>query len=374
MRVAYLCTSGIDFESGVGKKIIDQAQIWRAYGCQVSIHNVFYRLPHNWNNLPSEKKGVEIKNYTLDGMLLNHPKRASGTRLIDDIRESKPNLIYYRWDYFKPFFKNLFTEFPAVAEFNSNDLEEFAISTKRAINWILLYHRFTRSYLMRLLRGAIYVSEEISQLRENVQHSIPSVVIPNSINIENIRSSLNLTRNHDNGGGRVVFIGTGDMPWHGLDEIVKLARAATELQFDIIGTQKKESDQAPSNVKYHGQLTREEYQPILNSADIAIGSAACFRKKMQEACPLKTREYLANGIPVVLPYKDTAIGKEYPWALKIGNRPGALLDNKDQIVSFASAMRGYRIPVNEVHHLIDSRVLEKRRLNFFKSIIEPTRP
>jgi hypothetical protein len=54
-------------------------------------------------------------------------------------------------------------------------------------------------------------------------------------------------------------------------------------------------------------------------ADIGIGTLSLYKKKMEEAAPLKVRSYLAKGIPVVIGYKDTDLWEELPFVYKIKN-------------------------------------------------------
>lgn len=44
----------------------------------------------------------------------------------------------------------------------------------------------------------------------------------------------------------------------------------------------------------------------MRNCQVCIGTLALHRKNMTEASPLKTREYLAHGFPVIIGYKDTA--------------------------------------------------------------------
>ena len=54
------------------------------------------------------------------------------------------------------------------------------------------------------------------------------------------------------------------------------------------------------------------YEAILASSDVALGTLALHRKGMSEAAPLKVREYLLRGIPVVIGYDDPDLA-DRPW-------------------------------------------------------------
>ena len=108
--------------------------------------------------------------------------------------------------------------------------------------------------------------------------------------------------------------------------------------------------------------------------DVGFATCALYRKKMDEACPLKVRDYLASGLAVVLPHLETALMREDgsmdepDWVLRVPNRPGGLESKRDEIVSFCRRWRGQRVPRDEVAPLIDATVLERRRLAFLESI------
>jgi hypothetical protein len=92
---------------------------------------------------------------------------------------------------------------------------------------------------------------------------------------------------------------------------------------------------------------------------------------MEEACPLKVREYVACGLPVILPYLDTAL-KDLPeppwWCLQVPNREGALVEFADRIVEFCRSVRDRRVESREVEPLFSTRALEKRRLAFMELV------
>ena len=55
----------------------------------------------------------------------------------------------------------------------------------------------------------------------------------------------------------------------------------------------------------HGYLSAGEYRRIIAGADAAISSLGLHRIGLEEASPLKSRECLALGLPLVLAYVDT---------------------------------------------------------------------
>jgi hypothetical protein len=102
---------------------------------------------------------------------------------------------------------------------------------------------------------------------------------------------------------------------------------------------------------------------------ICIGTLALYRKNLEEASPLKVREYIASGYPVIIGYEDTAFSdlpKLPEWALFQDFRE----DVNIQIMSaFIEKMKNHIVDRAEAESLIDSIYIEKKRLEFFEEIL-----
>lgn len=94
---------------------------------------------------------------------------------------------------------------------------------------------------------------------------------------------------------------------------------------------------------------------------------------MREACPLKARQYLAQGVPVIGGYKDTDIDRQ-PFFLQLPNSP-------DNVASSLGAIGAY---VREAYNnqelrqqarefaarKLDVAEKEKARLSYFREVVE----
>jgi hypothetical protein len=88
---------------------------------------------------------------------------------------------------------------------------------------------------------------------------------------------------------------------------------------------------------------------------------------MNEASPLKVREAIAYGIPLVIAFKDTDLDDlNLDTILKIPNSEDNVATNAEKIRSFAYRMRGQRIPRQQIAERIDWRRKELDRLEFFQ--------
>ena len=91
--------------------------------------------------------------------------------------------------------------------------------------------------------------------------------------------------------------------------------------------------------------------------------------QLEEASPLKSRECLAFGLPLVVAYADTDLdGVPCDFLLKIPNKEDNIQTHGQLIRDFAYRMRGKRV---ERRHIlqIDQGIKEAERLDFFQEII-----
>ncbi len=123
------------------------------------------------------------------------------------------------------------------------------------------------------------------------------------------------------------------------------------------------------NVKAHGFLSTESYSQILASADVAIGTLALHGKNMDEASPLKVREYFAYGIPTIIGYKDTDFAEPAPFLLRLPNTAANAQDSVQQIEYFVNTWKGQSVPREAILHL-DVAGKEHQQLAFFDQIFE----
>jgi hypothetical protein len=155
--------------------------------------------------------------------------------------------------------------------------------------------------------------------------------------------------------------------YQGIDKILCLAKAFPRWSFDIVGYEMRRKD-LPSNVRFYGHLSRSEYESILAGADVAIGTLSLYIKNMEEACPLKVREYLAYGIPTIIGYKDTDFPNGAPFLLCLPNTPDNVEKNLDRIEAFVLSWKGKRVPRSEIEHL-DLKVKEEKRIIFIEEVL-----
>ncbi len=260
MKVSVLLHWNGGEETGVFKKVVSQIRTWRTCEVAVSLHVVSRRpLREVWQQ---HLEGVPVTFH-----LYNKATRLQAWRnAVKALEDQHPDVVYHRYDLYMPVLSSLCRKYPVVLEINTDDLVEYCL-IKGLRCW---YNRITRSRLLRAAAGLVFVTWELAKLPHFRRYQKPFVVIPNGVNLQDFRP-LPLAGNRE---PRLVFVGSEEQLWHGLDKIIRLAAYFPHWHFDIVGLTPDKFPHVPPNVSFRGILPRAAYEPLLAQADIAIGTLA----------------------------------------------------------------------------------------------------
>lgn len=168
--------------------------------------------------------------------------------------------------------------------------------------------------ILKSASGIIGVTDEIRNF-ELIRAGcpIPSITIPNGILVDQIK--LTGFKPFDGKNLHLVMIVSSFYPWIGLDRIISginRYKGNVNIRLHLVGSITKKDVKYPnldfSNVDFHGYQSGAEMDQLMMGMNLAVGTLAWYRVDMKEACTLKTREYMARGIPFVLSYKDSDLG------------------------------------------------------------------
>ena len=357
MRIAYLLHYNDTFENGVFKKVLAQTRTWVGYGNEVRIFMISRKQELSSTHFGNI--GLSVYHYGPNSRFQQWEACAAG------ILQWKPDLVYFRYDLYYPALAKLAKKIPMFIEINTNDVYEYSLSS-RYRDW---YNRLTRSLLLNKARGLISVTKELQNNPAFAKFNKASVTIGNGIDL----STITPVPAPDNERARLVFIGTSGMAWHGVDKLILLAQHFVNWQFDIVGLKHEDVEGSiPQNVQLYGFLERSAYAEIISRADVAIGTLALHRNQMQEASPLKTREYLAYGIPVIIGYEETDFPEQVPFILRLPNTEDNVESNLSEIQGFVEWAKGNRVPSASVSHL-DVSCKERQRVAFMRRVLEESK-
>ena len=352
MRIAYLFHVN-DHNLGVFRKISSQLSAWENLGNDVAAFHI------TASPIAREKWTSFRYRSAIQGTASRMRAWADAATAISTW---KPDLVYFRYDVYFPSLWRLFAEHRTVVEINTDDLKEYSL------NWGLrsMYNHATRGLILGRASGIVYVSGELSTSPCFSKYGKAGLVIGNSIDL----SQYAVLPPPASTTPRLVFIGSPGQVWHGVDKVVTLARRFPAWHFDIIGSNDDTlAAEGLSNLQFHGYLQRGHYEKILANADVAIGTLALHRNGMNEASPLKVREYMAFGIPTIIGYHDTDFPTGAPFLLTLPNFDGNIEDFLDSIEHFVYSWMGRRLLRSSVRHL-DVSVKEAQRLEFMARVVE----
>jgi glycosyltransferase involved in cell wall biosynthesis len=357
MKIAYLGQmADVSRENGIVKKIRQQAGAWLTAGHEV---RYFGLEPTTavWTGLAPVGADLVAR-----GAPWQRPFRSR--QLAARIRAWRPDVVYFRYAYHSAGLPALFRDFPTVAELNSDDLTEYPLTLSQAK---VLYHRLTRARVLGRMAGFVAVTGELAT--RFAAFGRPTEVIANGIPLADFAP---LPVPPAGAAPRLLFVGSAGSPWHGLERVAELATLLPEVSFDLVGCARP-AGAWPDNVVFHGALPAAAYAPLATRATAALGTLALYRKSMDEACPLKVREYLALGLPVIAAYRDTDFPADADFFLRLPNDERPLAPHRERIAAWLRDWHGRRVPRAAVQHL-DAAAKETRRLAFLSRFATGSRP
>lgn len=361
MRIAYVALhlEKRYLDGGVGQKILSQIGAWEEMG---QTARLFLHTPDGL-----EHPSVSLFRFAvaagngLAGRLAQEWTRSQAlAALIEAVAAFRPDVIYLRYGLFTLPLPRLFGIAPVVVEINTDDVREY-----RQRGWFYYQiNRLTRRQILGRAAGFCPVSHEIAGLTENQAFHKPVCVIGNGIDLRACEP-LPAPRHAQ---PSLLFVGT-PMPWHGVEKLVGLARTCPELSIHVAGyTAGQLGPELPPNLHVHGFLSQAQVRDLLADADVACGTLALHNKSMDEASPLKVREALGHGVPVLLGYRDTDLADlQCDFIYQIPNTPDNVQTHAAQIRDFCVRMQGRRADRAQVADRIDIHVKEEKRLKFLSA-------
>lgn len=356
MRIAYLLTWSGDDRTGVFKKVTDQVATWQRLGVEVAVFIATTPSAHAAWSQVRQVQHIEVFRNGLEAGWIQVP-------LMRALKAWQPDITYVRTSPRQFIISRQLRGIPHAIEIQTDDVSESrGLSLPRHATTLA-----TRRACLKGARGMVFASQELSERASYRGFTARRTVIANGIDLSRIEPLPPVQDRRQ--GLRFVFMGLPGLSWHGLDQVIALARVRPEWSFDVIGPGTADMSW-PVNVCAHGELAADEYRPILSQADAAISTLAWFRNGMNEGSPLKSREYFALGLPVIGAYLDTDLPAGAEFYLRIPNREGATVEQVDAIEFFAKSWRGRRIDRTAVR-MLDQETKEQQRLAFLRTLVEP---
>jgi hypothetical protein len=229
-------------------------------------------------------------------------------------------------------------------------------------------YRLTAGWLpaRRLVRGAaggVFITREMA---DRFGHpALPRTAIGNGVVLRAVTPAPASDR------PRVGFAVGSRGAWHGLDRLSALAELVPQATWVVVAPEHLAAWVATelgasSTVEIAVSRSREEYDDILSGLDAALGTLALDRRRLVEAAPLKVRDCIAVGIPVILPYTDTNLDTSEDAALlRIDARdlPAAAVATR----AWLRTVIGRRVS-DATRSRVDLNEVERCRLRFLQDL------
>lgn len=347
IKIAYSIITYDAIHSGVYTKVLDQVTFWRSQGNEVQLFLITDKrsAPH-WKIIDPRATILVDSNFA--SKVLNR------IILVRRANKSNPSVIYLR-DSFPILLPK--KSAPIVLEVQSLVGNELKLR-KSAI--YLLFILFKKSIYSRV-SGGVFVTSELKAKNEfQLADEIPKIAIGNAVNLSRIVPlPLSPTKNFN-----IFFVGTPNQPWHGVSDLVRFGELNPDINVHIVGEQGEPSS---PNVFFYGTLQASEYHEIASMCVAGVGTLNLSAKQMEEASPLKVREYLAMGLPVITRYRDVDLDPSSDFVLQLPVDERSFSDFSPEIRTFLQSWTSKRVDRRAVAHL-DVSVKESLRLEFFEQV------
>jgi hypothetical protein len=272
----------------------------------------------------------------------------------------QPDIVYLRQMLWWPGLCGCLEGFQVVQEINSDIETEYNLL--RGFHRIkkVLYN-YSQSYVAEVTAGVVSVSTELLEKYGGVESK--ACVIGNGYDFSFERS---LSTN-ENIRPQLIFVGSKEQGWSGIDKLIKMAELLPEMDFHFVGAYLSGCDSI--NFQSYGFMVGGKLEKLYQKMDFGIGTLALHRKSMEEASPLKVREYVAYGLPVIAGYVDTDL-EGVPYFLNIGNYENNVYDSVDKIREFVKYWFKNGFPYKDAELRLSYKSKEKLRLQFFKEVLD----
>ncbi len=359
-RIMYLVEPDLRKPSGVMDKVRQQVAVWRgAAGVETYIVSVRDLAVEKDSEIDESTCISKAGNSYLEKILSYRSRCEQIAELVD---LHAPDIVYTRYLFYTPALRRAYAKRKTIFEANSRDLQEL---WRRGYYSAYGYHLMTKGMMMTSVDGVVAVTQEI--LNEyNRKFNKPSVCIANGCAATEPPPALA----ESTARPRAAFVGSPGQPWHGAEKISEIAAGIPDWDFDVVGP----AVSPAANVINHGFVDGDEVKRILGNARIGIGSLSFYENGMFEGCPLKTRQYLSMGLPIVYAYRDPDLEGTEEFTLRISNTRGNVVESIAEIRHFFD--RVLREPeLRMAAHSFSQRFLtydrkETARPEFFSRIFE----
>lgn len=287
---------------------------------------------------------------------------ACSSRLAQQVAAFEPSVIYARW--LAPvagLHARLSSIAPLVLDIHADDVS--AVARRSFVR--RLYFMCCRGEELKSVAGATFVVGELAQHARFDLIGGPRDVFMNG-------SWLSRRAESPDPPLRVGLSTGGVNHWTGLDRLSELAEQLHQCAEWVVVCPQAEQERVSRSVgkwvQVVGTSSEAEYVAELSTWSLALGTLALERAGLRTASPLKVRDYLGLGVPMILPYWDEGLaGIEHELVLKLAGRHEAPVEHLDPeiVQDFIRFAHGRTLPY-DITKLGTGEAVEARRIEFLR--------
>lgn len=167
--------------------------------------------------------------------------------------------------------------------------------------------------------------------------------------------------------------------WHGLDRLIEglndyynnyYSREQIQIELTIVGggegknslEEKVKNSKLENFISFTNYLSGTDLDLVFEDKHIAVGSLGLFRLGLESASPLKNREYVSRGLPVILGARDLDFSEELPFVFYVPNNSSP--------INFVDVIQWYGNFVKSAYSSEQIRDFAIERLDFKVKIYE----
>lgn len=241
-----------------------------------------------------------------------------------------------------------------------------------SLQGFVLYPKFTYNRK----RVSEYVDRYVTYSDDDVIYGTDTIKIMNGINVDSVKPCEG-----ELDPGRIRLIAVAMMqPAHGYERVIEglnnyYSRGGDrEIIFNLVGDGPETSYYKElvdkydliEHVIFHGQKSGDELDAIYDEADIAIEGLGLYKFDLRLSSSLKTREYLAKGLPLVYATDIDALrNEEFKYSFRVSDSNTAI--NMGDVIDFYDAT--YKLH-DKVAIIRDIRQYAKDTVDFEKTFLK----
>jgi len=319
-KIAYVYISLLSL-SGVEKKPLHQAVAVRNLG--IEYFDIYVLNPHKTETVQGvhyvKFDGFSPPLHYIDFVFKHNFNRYS---VLDAIPLETYDYIILRYEKADRSGVKLCKNHQVITEHHTNEYHELVGEGKSSNSYLIKLLKGLRAwmekkYASQMLSeaaGIIAISQDVIDVQmQKINAPVQHIAIPNGIGVAQTKQTG--YRTFDGHELNIVFPASHDNPYHGVDRILRSLDAyngQVKITLHLAGNYKNSEYLNHPHVSYHGVLNEEELDKLMGEMHIGASTFAVFRRHINDPAALKTREYIARGLPFIIAYRDADLVNHVP--------------------------------------------------------------